>query len=218
MLRRVLAIALNTYRESVRARILIGLAAVIAAAIPPTGSRGDGPNDNRGDAPLRYTIERPENVFVSTRPLNGRNTLFVTLQFRILNVADKRLATDIAKDEIHVEEDGVPVTSFEITSPAVEPLKTVLALDISGSMDAAGKWPQAREAAHTFLDRLDPRSDTGLILFDHLLRKQEPPAADRAEYAAHRDVVRRLEINYALVHIHKALRSAGLQACRVRRT
>jgi VWFA-related protein len=162
--------------------------AVVAAAIPPNAIRGDGPKE----APLRYAIERPENVFVSTRPLNGRNTLFVTLQFRILNAADKRLATDIAKDEIRVEEDGVPVTSLEITSPAAEPLTTVLALDISGSMDAAGKWPQAREAAHTFLDRLDRRSDTGLILFDHLLREQEPPAASPADYTAHRDKVRRL--------------------------
>jgi VWFA-related protein len=144
------------------------------------------------DAALRYTIEKPENVFVTTRPLNGKNAFFVTLQFRIHDATDNRIVTDIAKDEIRVAEDGQPVANLDITAPAVEPLKTVLALDMSGSMAAEHKWAQAGVAAHTFLDRLDPRSDSGLILFDHEIRVQEKPAADRPEYAAHRDAVRKL--------------------------
>jgi VWFA-related protein len=143
-----------------------------------------------GDAPPHYTIETPESVVVSWRPLNGRNTLFVTLQFHIRDAANKRIASDVAKDEIVVEEDGQRVASVEIQAPSAEPLKTVLALDISGSMSAERKWAQAQEAAHTFLGRLDPRSDSGLILFDHEIRVQEPPARDPATFAAHRDKVR----------------------------
>jgi VWFA-related protein len=142
-------------------------------------------------APLPYVIELLDNVFVSTRQENGRNALFVTLQFRIRNTADDKIATDVAKDEIRVEEDGLQVASVAMTAPAVEPLKTVLALDISGSMADAGKWTQAQDAARTFLDRLDPRSDTGLILFDHEIHDPEPPAMDRADFAAHRETVRR---------------------------
>ena len=56
-----------------------------------------------GDAVQRYTIERPENVAVASRPRDGRNALFVTLRFRIRDISN-RVATDILKDEIVVEE------------------------------------------------------------------------------------------------------------------
>lgn len=153
------------------------LAAALAAAAP-------------GETPHRYTIERPQSVATSTRPVNGRNAVFVTLQFRIRDAADKSIATDVSKDEIVVEEDGRQVSSVEIQAPAAEPLKTVLALDISGSMAAESKWAQAQEAAHTFLNRLDQRSDSGLILFDHEIRVREAPASERSTFAAHRDTVR----------------------------
>jgi VWFA-related protein len=154
------------------------VAAALAAAAPSA------------DSQPRYKIELLDNVFFFTRPEQGHNGFYVTVQFRIRNTADDEIATDIAKDEVRVEEDGVPVSAMDITAPAVEPLKTVLALDISGSMAAQSKWTQAREAAGKFLDRLDPRSDSGLILFDHIIRVNEPPATDRADFAAHRDVVR----------------------------
>jgi VWFA-related protein len=142
------------------------------------------------EAAPHYTIQRPESVFVTTRPVDGRNALFVTLQFHIRDSADNRVATDITKDEIVVEEDGQRVSLLDVRVPSAEPLKTVLALDISGSMAAESKWAQAQEAAHTFLNRLDPRSDSGLILFDHEMRVRETPTRDRTAYAAHRDRVR----------------------------
>jgi VWFA-related protein len=155
------------------------LAAGLAGAEPPGGTP-------------RYSIERPENVFVTSRPVAGRNVLFVTLQFRIVDAATNQTATDVAKDEIVVEEDGVPVSDAVITAPAAEPLKTALALDISGSMSAERKWAQAQEAARTFLERLHPRSDSGLILFDHEIRVREPLASAPADYAPHRDALRQL--------------------------
>ena len=59
-------------------------------------------------------------------------------------------------------------------------------MDISGSMESHNKIDEARKAANLFLDKLDPRSDTGLILFDHLLRVKEPPGRDPTQFAAHR--------------------------------
>jgi VWFA-related protein len=145
----------------------------------------------RAEDSVRYTIEQLEDVAVTTRPHNGSNALFVTLRFCIRDNA-KRIATDIAKDEIRVAEDGLPVTALEVTAPAGEPLKTVLALDISGSMAAESKWPCAQEATRTFLAGLDPRSDSGLILFDHEIRVREAPELGRGDYSGHRDAIRRL--------------------------
>jgi VWFA-related protein len=146
----------------------------------------------RGEGPIRYKIERPEDVAITTRPHNGSNALFVTLRFCIRDNSDGGVATDIAKDEIRVEEDGLPVSALEVTAPAGELLKTVLALDISGSMAAESKWPRVQEAARTFLANLHPRSDSGLILFDHEIRVCESPELGPGEHLAHRDAVRRL--------------------------
>jgi VWFA-related protein len=146
----------------------------------------------RGDGPAAYSIELLGGAAVSTRPHDGGNGMFVTVRFRIRDNSDKRIVTDIAKEEIHVEEDGQAVTSLEVTAPAGEPLKTVLALDISGSMAAQSKWAEARQAARTFLGRLDPHSDSGLILFDHEIRVREAPEPGPGNHLAHRDVVRNL--------------------------
>lgn len=152
------------YRRMACVVLVIACAAAVAM--------GEGP-------PLQYTIEHPDNVFVSSRRSEGRGSLFVTVQFRIRNAADGRIATDIGKDELIVEEDGQRVLSLDITAPAVELLDAVLALDVSGSMAAERKWTQAQQAARTFLDRLDARSNSGLILFDHQIRQREAPVRDR---------------------------------------
>jgi VWFA-related protein len=145
-----------------------------------------------GDGSATYFIEQLGDVSVTTRPDNGSNALFVTLRFRIRDSADKRVVTDVAKEEIRVDEDGQPVTSLEIAAPAGEPLKTVLALDISGSMAAESKWTEARQAGRTFLDRLHPHSDSGLILFDHEIRVREAPEPGPGNHLAHRDAIRKL--------------------------
>ncbi len=155
---------------------------VLAAGLAAAG----GPHD----APRRYKVERPDNVFVTSQSIDGRNSLCVTLQFRVRDASDDAIATDIAKHEIVVEEDGQPVTPLEVTVPSAEALETVLALDTSRSMAAERKWEQARAAAREYLNRLGPSSDTGLILFDHEIRRREAPAADRAAFAAHRSEVR----------------------------
>ena len=40
-------------------------------------------------------------------------------------------------------------------------------MDISGSVAGHDKIVEARKAANIFFDKLDPQSDSGLILFDH---------------------------------------------------
>jgi VWFA-related protein len=145
-----------------------------------------------GDTPAPYSIEQLGDVSVTTRPHDGSNALFVTVRFCIRDNFDKRVVTDVAKEEIRVQEDGQPVTALEITAPAGEPLKTVLALDISGSMAAESKWTEARQASRAFLDRLHPHSDSGLILFDHELRVRESPEPGPGNHLAHRDAIRKL--------------------------
>src|SRR5581483_4777700 len=117
---------------------------------------------------------------VARRPdANGNSTLYVTIQFMI-TTADGKTVFDIPPDEIVVKENDQIVKDLEIHTPkALEPLTTMLAIDISGSMADHHKMDEAKQAARVFLDRLDSKSQCGLVLFDHQLRDEERPSVER---------------------------------------
>jgi VWFA-related protein len=161
---------------------VIALFAAVFALTPGDAVGRDEPS------PADYEIV-VENVLPVFRERAGRRALFVTVQFKIQQQG--KAVTDVPAEQIVVEEDGRRVTDLEIFQPRARDLTTVLAIDVSGSMREHGKMNEAKQAAQTFLDRLDPKSDSGLILFDHELRLQEPPARDKARYAAHRAELRR---------------------------
>jgi VWFA-related protein len=166
-------------------RTVLAVAAVgllLAAALP-------GLADNPGD--VQYNLEI-DKVFPVLREQDGSRGLYVTVQFRIKH-PDGRVAVDVGKDEIVVQEDGVRVAGLEIYRPhGDDRLTTVLAMDCSGSMAEHNKMAEARNAARLFLDRLHEKADSGLILFNHeLLQPTEPPLRDRERSAGHRQVLRR---------------------------
>jgi VWFA-related protein len=133
--------------------------------------------------PILYKIEKEGRVLVSNRA--GR--LYVTVQFKITRAGDAQHASDVAKEEIVVQEDGRRVGGLEIYRPqSLDALTTVLAIDISGSMAERGKLAEAKQAAQLFLTRLHGKADCGLILFDHLLQVQERPIGNPQRFAAHR--------------------------------
>lgn len=139
------------------------------------------------DRPVEYRVEvDPRSVFSTMRDLDGRSVRQVSLQFHIRRQADGGVVTSVAPDEIRVEEDGRQVNGLQVFQPRVQQLSVVLALDISGSMARAKKMEAARQAALSFLDRLDPRTEVGLILFDHQIRRAVAPERDPAKQTAHR--------------------------------
>lgn len=161
---------------------MLTLAALALAAFPILAQDGG-----------RYRIELLELdqkgrcAHVASRDKDGKPALFVTLQFKILRAADGRLADDINKEEIVVEEDGRRVTDLDLHQPgAFDRLTTVLAIDCSGSMAEHGKMAEAKRAARLFLGQLHARADCGLILFDHELRDPLPPALDPNRIAVQR--------------------------------
>jgi VWFA-related protein len=142
-------------------------------------------------ATVLYQVDK-EGQARTTRDHRGQPGLYVTVQFTIKRAADGQLATDVAKDEIVVEEDGRRVTDLELQLPgALEPLTIVLALDTSGSMDADNKMSEAKAAARLLLETLNERVDCGLILFDHRLHVVVPPVRDRARTVQQRERLRK---------------------------
>jgi len=176
-----------------RAFLAIALGVALLAAVPAPG---------HDELPPPYKIEiDPQSVVSGVRDRADQKGLYITLGFKVRRTSDGAVAIDVSKDEIQVEEDGVPVDQLEIHQPRVENLTTVLAIDVSGSMQSNHKIDQARKAARTFLDHLDARVDAGLILFDHLVPENDPkrfrppcgPAGiNPAAREAHRQELRQL--------------------------
>jgi VWFA-related protein len=177
-------------------RILLTVAmGVLLLAVVPGGAQNT--------ETLRYKIEIEKDdkggpkVFAAFREHQGKQGLFVTVHFKVLRVADGQEATDVDKADIVVREDGHKVHQLEIFSPRAS-LTTVLAMDISGSMENSSggsgirKIDEAKKAAGIFLDNLSTNSETGLILFDHKMRVKEAPLRDSSRYAEHRRAIRGL--------------------------
>src|SRR4051812_9147811 len=84
---------------------------------------------------IAYRVEIDRNKDLPlVRERDGRRALYVTVGFKIHRVRDGAIATDLAREEIVVEEDGRRVADLEIFAPRAQNLTPVLALDISGSM------------------------------------------------------------------------------------
>ena len=153
------------------AAVLGGLTALLLAAPTPAA-------DESG---AEYRVEVDPN-FVLSHERNGKQGTFVTAQFKVTHTADGKPARDVIREDLVVLEDGKEVADAEFFLQA-QPLTTVVAMDISGSAASSNKIVEARKAANTFFDKLDPKADSGLILFD---QPPEPPGRDPAQFTAHR--------------------------------
>lgn len=184
-----------------RLHVVATVVCVLVAAIPVTGQAPSG---------ALYTIEVDGKAQSKILTRDGKSGHYVTVQFKIVRADTGKIATDVL-DEFVVEEDGKRVDKLEIVRPQSGPLTTILAIDISGSMRTDDRIGQAKRAANVFLDRLNERVDTGLILFDHEMRLKERPAGDPGRIVAHREGLRQ-HINAAVPLGGTAWRDATAEA------
>src|SRR5262245_36149898 len=159
----------------------LSLMALPAAAEKPAG----------GGKEYRVEVD-PGSVFSRMMEKGGQQGRYVSLRFRILRLRDSAVVTSVTKDDIVVEEEGARVAELEIKQPRAAKLTVVLAMDVSFSMERNNKIKEAKEAALTFLNKLDAKADVGLILFDHEIKAAVPPARGAAKQAEHRDRLREL--------------------------
>lgn len=155
-----------------------------------------------------------DKVHTVVRDREGERGRFVTVHFRLQHAGTGELATDV-NDDLVVFEDNQRVGKVEIHRPRSNELTTVLALDISGSMDKSDKMDQAKKAANLFLDKLHAKADCGLILFNHeMVRPLLPPARDPRRFLENREKVR-AAINAARPHGGTAYLDATAEAVKM---
>jgi VWFA-related protein len=149
----------------------LGLLALVAAAVlgdpAPTA------------VPYKIDFDPVHDVSTVERDKQGREGLYVNVKF-VISLDGNKVDRVGADYKLLIEENGRQVETVDVPRPAAaEDLSVMLAIDTSGSMKEHGRMPQAREAAETFLRKLPPGSDCGLILFDHEIRRQLAPIFPR---------------------------------------
>jgi len=86
----------------------------------------------------------------------------------------------VSADDLRLFENGQPVEPESILGAGeVGPLTTMLVIDISGSMDVAGKLDAAKSAALAYVDQMEPGDQAGLIAFDVESTVVQPVTEDR---------------------------------------
>lgn len=125
----------------------------------------------------RYTIDQVRVSNSYERPVQGTNTteIVIDVTFR-LRAAKDVVRTENDQDMVVIKEEGKEVYRIPLQKVRSRELTTMMAMDVSGSMGRKSidspltKMQEAQAAAKLFLERLPPKADAGLLLFDHRIK------------------------------------------------
>lgn len=99
-----------------------------------------------------------------------------------LNVNDSNgaIINNLAKSNIKIAENNVPVSSFELVPVYSDgsSLSVIVAMDISGSM-AGSAFNESKKAATRFISSLGHEDSVGVIAFDHNVKLVQPLSKDK---------------------------------------
>lgn len=83
-------------------------------------------------------------------------------------------------DDLRLEEDGQSVEPSAVEGvQQVGPLSTLLVMDVSGSMEVAGKLEAAKSAARAYIDQMRAEDQAGLLAFNVEIDYVQPLTGDR---------------------------------------
>jgi VWFA-related protein len=90
----------------------------------------------------------------------------------------------VAPDRILLSENGAAMTPDAISGEGeIGPLTTLLVMDVSGSMNEAGKLEAAKAAARAYVDQMRPGDQAGLVTFNTEINYVQPVTTDREALA-----------------------------------
>ena len=90
----------------------------------------------------------------------------------------------VAPSRLVLSENGGAITPEEISGQGeIGLLTTLLIMDVSGSMNEAGKLEAAKAAARAYVDQMRPGDQIGLVTFNTEINYAQPITTDRAAVA-----------------------------------
>lgn len=86
----------------------------------------------------------------------------------------------VSPSQLVIKENGEPMTIEEVSAEGdIGPLATMLVMDVSGSMNHAGKLEAAKNAARTYVNQTRPGDMIGLLAFHSELEYTQPITKNR---------------------------------------
>src|SRR3954469_7455856 len=145
------------------------LAALCLAVAAPSLASAQG-NSQQAQDQLKLTLNQ----------ISAGSWPEVTLNMSLEGPGGKAVP-DVQASQFEVREQGQPqaLLALELGPAKSVPLALVMVMDVSGSMNAAGKIGQAKSAAGAFLDSIRPEDTASLIAFNDQVRTIVPPTNDR---------------------------------------
>jgi VWFA-related protein len=127
---------------------------------------GFSPSQQAEEAHIRITQIDPSEV--------PRVTVYVT----VTDGDGEAVGVDPARIQLMENEEKIPVDQIEGFGQ-IDPITTLLVMDISGSMLYAGKLDAAKAAARVFVEQLRPTDKVGLLAFHTEIFYVQPITTDR---------------------------------------
>jgi len=127
-----------------------------------------------GFAPVRQAAENVRITQIDTTQF-PRVTFYVS----ITDENGEPRAVDASRFIITEDGQQIPLDQIEGIGE-VGPLTTLLVIDVSDSMNAAGKLDSAKAAAHQFIDRMRDIDQAGVIVFNTQVQTVQEATSDQA--------------------------------------
>ena len=164
---------MNDIRKLLRA----GLAAGALALVPPGQPARAG-----WTAPLQQAGPGDKGAQVRITQVDESRFPQVVVYISVTDAAGAPIGID--PDRLTLSENGAAITPDSVGGRGeVGPLTTLLVMDVSGSMNEAGKLEAARAAARAYVDQMRPGDQAGLLTFNTEINYVLPLTTDRGALA-----------------------------------
>lgn len=118
-----------------------------------------------GFAPAQQDESTEQAVSVLITQVDTSQFPLVTVYVSVVDEAGEPVGVDAA--DFVLTENGEPISAHQIQGIGeVGPLTTLLVMDVSGSMNSAGKLSAAKVAAQSYVDQMRTGDQTGLLIFN----------------------------------------------------
>ena len=130
-------------------------------------------------APLRAAIAQDAGAQIRITQVDNSKFPQVTIYVSVTNASGEPMAVD--PGQIQISENGAVMQPDKISgSGDIGTLTTLLVMDVSGSMNNAGKLTAAKAAAQAYVDQMRPGDQAGLLVFNTKVTYVQTITSDHA--------------------------------------
>jgi Ca-activated chloride channel homolog len=130
-------------------------------------------------APLLVASAQDSGALIRITQVDNSKFPQVTLYISIKDASGKPLAVD--PGQIQISENGAEMKPNQTSGFGdIGMLTTLFVMDVSGSMNNAGKLSAAKAAAQAYIDQMRPGDQAGLLVFNTKVTYVQPITTDRA--------------------------------------